>query len=74
VDGARKIAGTLSNAINMLLEPSSNQTTPSLGNHGYWLEDGRHGAAMSNAAFSLAALASLLFSQVPDLSPTSQHQ
>ena len=31
--GARKIAGTLSNAINTLLGPSSNQTTPSHGNH-----------------------------------------
>jgi lysophospholipase L1-like esterase len=31
--GARKIAGTLSNAINTLLGPSSIQTTPSHGNH-----------------------------------------
>ena len=31
--GARKIAGILSNAINTLLGPSSNQTTPSHGNH-----------------------------------------
>ena len=31
--GARKIAGTLSNAINTLLGPSSNQTTPSRGNY-----------------------------------------
>lgn len=31
--GARKIAGTLSKAINTLLGPSSNLTTPSHGNH-----------------------------------------
>jgi hypothetical protein len=30
--GARKIAGTLSNAINTLLGPSSNPTAPSHGN------------------------------------------
>ena len=35
---------------------------------------GTTGAAMSKATLSLAALASPLFSQVPDLSPTPQHQ